>query len=297
MVLCWCWLTLSTTAFAAEVVILKSSDIAAYDQAIAGFKSSLGGSVTLSEYDLEGDLEKGRKLARKIRASDPALVLAIGLKAAKAAQLEIVDIPVVYAMVLDPAKYGLTTRNMTGVLLEVPLERQLALIRSVLPNVKRIGTLYDPSKTAGTIDEVRRLVKPNGTDLLSSQIGSEREVPSALRNLLPSVGALWLMPDSTVLSEESLRFILNTSLEEHVPVIGFSKEFARSGALLCLSVNYTEIGRQAGQITQRLLDGHLALPLKPAPPDRLELSINLKTAKYLGIDIPKEIESKADELY
>ena len=167
VVLCWCWLTLSTTAFAAEVVILKSSDIAAYDQAIAGFKSSLGGSVTLSEYDLEGDLEKGRKLARKIRASDPALVLAIGLKAAKAAQLEIVDIPVVYAMVLDPAKYGLTTRNMTGVLLEVPLERQLALIRSVLPNVKRIGTLYDPSKTAGTIDEVRRLVKPNGTDLLS----------------------------------------------------------------------------------------------------------------------------------
>jgi len=297
LLLLWCWLTLPSMAGATEVAVLKSSNIAAYDQAIAGFKSTLPASITLSEYDLEGDLEKGRKLARKIRASDPALVLAVGLKAAKAAQLEIVDIPVVYAMVLDPAKYGLTTRNMTGVLLEVPLERQLALIRSVLPHVKRIGTLYDPSKTAGTIEEVKRLVKPNGTDLLSSQIGSEREVPSALRSLLPSVGALWLVPDSTVLSDESLRFILNTSLEEHVPVIGFSKEFARSGALLCLSVNYTEIGRQAGQLTQRLLDGHVSLPLKPVPPDRLELSINLKTAKYLGIEIPKEIESKADELY
>ncbi|MFO0766799.1 MAG: hypothetical protein U0231_08405 [Nitrospiraceae bacterium] len=87
------------------------------------------------------------------------------------------------------------------------------------------------------------------------------------------------MPDSTVLSEESLP-IHSHLLEEAVPAIGFH-ELARSGALLCLSVNYTEIGRQAGQITQRLLDGHLALPLKPAPPDRLELSINLKTAKYL----------------
>ncbi|MFO0766800.1 MAG: hypothetical protein U0231_08410 [Nitrospiraceae bacterium] len=153
--LCWCWLTFDN-AFAAEVVILNRLDIAAYDQAIAGFKSSLGGSVTLSEYDLEGDLEKGRKLARKIRASDPALVLAIGLKAAKAAQLEIVDIPVVYAMVLDPAKYGLTTRNMTGVLLEVPLERQLALIRPrpAQRQTDRHARPIRPRRPPKTIDEV-----------------------------------------------------------------------------------------------------------------------------------------------
>ncbi len=300
----WCpaltllWLILAAQfATAAEIVILKSSDIAAYNQAIAGFKAALPANTILSEYDLQGDLEKGRKLAWKIRASDPALVLAVGLKAAKAAQLEIVDIPVVYAMVLDPLKYGLTSRNMTGVLLEVPVERQLALIRSVFPNLKRIGTLYDPSKTAATIDEARRLIKANGTELVPTQVSSERDVPSALRTLLPSVGALWLVPDSTVLSDDSLRFILNAALEEHVPVIGFSKDFARSGALLCLSVNYGDIGRQAGQLAQRILDGQVTLPLKPLHPDRLELSLNLKTAKFLGIDIPKEIESKADEIY
>jgi ABC-type uncharacterized transport system, periplasmic component len=282
---------------ATDVVILKSSDIAAYNQAIGGFKAALPGGIALSEYDLQGDLEKGRKLARKIRASDPALVFAVGLKAAKAAQLEIVDIPVVYSMVLDPVKYGLHQSNMTGILLEVPLERQLSTMRTLLPHLKHVGTLYDPSKSAALIEEARRLLKPNGNDLVPVQVSSERDVPGALRALLPTIGALWLIPDSTVLTDESLRFILNAALEQHVPVIGFSREFARSGALLCLSVNYGDVGRQAGQLARKLLDGQLSLPMKPLHPDRIETSINLKTAKFLGIDIPKDLESKADEVY
>ena len=292
------WLLFGTSfASATEIIILKSSDIAAYNQAINGFKAALPSGTILSEFDLQGDLEKGRKLARKIRASDPALVFAVGLKAAKAAQLEIVDIPVVYSMVLDPAKYGLTTPNMTGILLEVPVERQLAMIRTLLPNLKHIGTLYDPTKTTSLIDEARRLLKPNGMELIPLQINNERDVPGGLRALLPSVDALWLVPDSTVLNDESLRFILNTALEERVPVIGFSREFARSGALLCLSVNYGDIGRQAGQLSRKLLDGQLSLPMKPWHPERIETSLNLKTAKFLGIEISRELEQKADELY
>lgn len=286
-------------AVATEVVILKSSDIAAYNQAIGGFKAALPSDVTLSEYDLQGDLEKGRKLARKIRASDTALVFTAGVKAAKAAQLEILDIPIIYAMVLDPAKYGLNTSNMTGILLEVPLERQLALIRPLLTSLplKRVGALYDPSKTGHVIEEIKRLTKQQSMEFLPAQVGSERDVPGALRTLLPSVGALMLVPDSTVLTDESLRFILNSSLEARVPAIGFSREFTKSGALLCLSVNYHDIGRQAGQLARRILDGQVVLPAKPLAPDRIETSINLKTAKFLGIDIPKELESKADEVY
>ncbi len=291
------WLACPALAPATDIVILKSSDIAAYNQALSGFKAALPNGIVLLEYDLQGDLEKGRKLARKIRASDPALVFAVGLKAAKAAQLEIVDIPVVYSMVLDPGKYGLNTQNMTGILLEVPIDRQMTTIRALLPELKHIGTLYDPSKTAPLIEESKRLLKSNSVDLISTQVTSERDVPSALRSLLPSVGALWLVPDSTVLTDESLRFILNTALEERVPVIGFSREFARSGAFLCLSVNYGDIGRQAGQLARRIIDGQVSMPMKPLHPDRIEMSINLKTARFLGIEIPKAVETKADEVY
>lgn len=282
---------------ATDIVILKSSDIAAYNQALAGFKAALPSGIVLSEYDLQGDLEKGRKLARKIRASDPALVFAIGLKAAKSAQLEILDIPVVYSMVLDPAKYGLNTLNMTGILLEIPIERQLSTIRAMLPNLRNIGTLYDPSKTAPLIEQSKRWLKSNGIDLVPTPVTNERDVPSALQALLPSVDALWLVPDSTVLTDESLRFILTTALEERVPVIGFSREFARSGAFLCLSVNYSDIGRQAGQLARKIIDGQIVLPMRPLHPERIEMSVNLKTAKFLNIEIPKDLEHKADEVY
>lgn len=292
------FIPLPAVSAATEVVILKSSDIAAYNEAIVGFKAALPGTITLIEHDLQGDLEKGRKLARKLGASDPALVLAVGLKAAKAAQLEIVDTPIIYSMVLDPAKYGLSTPNMTGVLLEVPLGRQLAAIKTLLPHVKHIGMLYDPAKTAPTVEEAQRLLRHgNHADLYATPVSSEKEVPAALVRLLGSIGALWLIPDSTVLTDESLRFILNSALEAHVPVIGFSREFAKTGALLCLSVNYQDIGRQAGQLTRKILDGRVSLPLKPIHPDRIEMTLNLKTAKYLGIEIPREMENRADELY
>ena len=122
-----------TECLATEIAILKSSSISAYDQAITGFKSTAPSGVIYSEYDLQGDLEQGRKLARKIRASEASLVVAVGLKAALAAKLEIVDIPIVYMMILDPSKHNLTAPNMTGTLLEIPAERQFKILRAFSP--------------------------------------------------------------------------------------------------------------------------------------------------------------------
>ncbi|HXF91672.1 MAG TPA: ABC transporter substrate-binding protein [Nitrospiraceae bacterium] len=284
-------------AAAAEIAILKSSNIKAYNDAIDGFKAAVPNGSTFREYDLDGDLDRGRKLARRIRASDATLVLAVGLKAAMAAKLEIVDTPVIYVMVLDPSKHNLAAPNMTGIFLEVPLDRQLDTIRSLLPGQRRVGVLYDPSKTSAVVEEARRQAKAYGLELVAAQVASERDVPASLRTLLPTVGALWLVPDSTVLTDESLRYILNTALDQKVPVIGFSPEFVRSGALLSLSVNYGDIGRQAGSLARRILDGQVSLPLKAVPADRVRMTLNLKTARFLGIDVPKEIEARADEIY
>jgi len=186
---------------------------------------------------------------------------------------------------------------MTGILLEVPLDRQLGAIRSLLPGQRRVGVLYDPSKTSAVVEEARRQAKAFGLELVAVQVSTEKDVPASLRTLLPTVGALWLVPDSTVLTDESLRYILNTALDEKVPVIGFSPEFARSGALLSLSANYVDIGRQAGGLARRILDGQVRLPLKAVPADRIKMALNVKTAQFLGIDIPKEIEARADEIY
>ena len=280
-----------------DIAILQSSDIEAYREAIAGLKATGPSGAIYTEYDVQGDLELGKKLARKLRASNASLVVAVGLKAALAAKLEIVDVPIVYMMILDPLRHQLTGANMTGTLLEVPIDRQLKIMRRFLPTLHRIGTLYDPDKTSSRMKDAMRQAATSDFKLKGLPVESEKDVPQQLRKLLSDVDALWLMPDSTVLTNESVRFILESALANQIPVIGFSPEFTRLGALLSLSVNYGDVGRETGLLAKRLLDGERLLPLNPVPIERLKITVNLKTAKFLGITFPNELTSLIDETY
>ncbi|NWF71552.1 MAG: ABC transporter substrate-binding protein, partial [Nitrospirae bacterium] len=274
-----------------------SSEIAAYREAIAGLKATGPIGAIYTEYDVQGDLELGRTLAHKVRASNASLVVAVGLKAALAAKAEIVDVPIVYMMVLDPLKHQLRAANMTGTLLEAPLDRQLKIMRKFLPTLKRLGTLYDPAKTSSRITEASRQATASDLQLKGLPVGSEKDLPQQLRALLSDVEALWLMPDSTVLTNESVRFILESALARQIPVIGFSPELTRLGALLSISVNYGDVGRETGLLTKRILDGEGQLPFTPLPIERLKITVNLKIARFLGITFPSELTSLIDETY
>jgi len=291
-----CFVSASESA-AMEVAILQSSNIAAYREAIAGLKATGPSGAIYTEYDAQGDLEQGKTLARKMQASNASLVIAVGLKAALAAKSEIMGVPIVYMMVLDPLKYELTAANMTGTLLEVPIDRQLKTIRTFLPTLHLIGTLYDPAKTSYRVIDAVRQASISNFQLRGLPVENEKDVPPKLRTLLSDVEALWLVPDSTVLTNESVRFILDSSLARRIPVIGFSPEFTRLGALLSMSVSNSDVGRETGLLARRILDGERLLPLNPMPIERFKITVNLKTARYLGITFPKEMMGLIDETY
>ncbi len=288
--------TVTGHLYAHEVVILKSANIPPYNQAIAGFKSSMPSETTFTEYDLKGDPQAGRTYAGKIRASGADLVLAVGSKAAIAAKLEIFDIPIVYNMVLHPAKYDLKAANMVGVSVKSSIGQQLNTVRSLLPNLKRIGYLYDPEKTAPLPADAISQAKHLGITFIDRQVRSPEHVPTALRELLPDIEALWLLSDSTVLTDESFTFLLRAAFDQHVPVIGFDPEFTRRGALISFWVDSADIGREAAHIAQSLLGGSAAPPPKLFQPKQ-RMALNLGTAEYLGIAIPPGVQSVVDEAY
>jgi putative tryptophan/tyrosine transport system substrate-binding protein len=291
-----CALGVSESA-AMEIAILQSSDISAYREAIAGLKATGPIGATYTEYDAQGDLELGKKLARKLRASNASVVVAVGLKAALAAKVEIVDVPIVYMMVLDPLKHQLTAANMTGTLLEIPFDRQVKIMRIFLPTLHQAGMLYDPSKNASRVKNAVEQAGIFDVQVKGLPVESEKDVPQQLRTLLSDVEALWLIPDSAVLTNESIPFILESALAHHVPVIGFSPEFTRLGALLSMSINYGDVGRDTGLLVKRILNGEGLLPLNPVPIERLKITVNLKTAKFLGLTFSREVMGLIDETY
>jgi len=279
-----------------EVAILKSANIAAYNQAVSGFKASMPSNTKFVEYDLKGDTSSGRKYASKIRASGVDLVLAVGLKAAIAARLEIFDVPVVFCMVLHPSKYDLKADNMVGISVKTSIGQQLSTLHTMMPNLKRIGYLYDPEKTPRLSAEAANQARQLGITLVDRQVRTEEQVPAALRELLAEVDALWLVSDSTVLTEESFSFLLGASFDRRVPVIGFDPEFVRRGALLSFWVDSADVGHEAGQAAQAILEGlSVSSPRVVLPKQRI--SLNLGTAGYLGITIPSNVLNMVDEVY
>jgi putative ABC transport system substrate-binding protein len=289
----------TNSAYAEEVAILKSAEIGAYSEAIEAFKSALPSSfqVTL-EYDLQGDMAKGRKLARRIRASDANIVLAVGLKAALAAKLEILNIPVIMCLVLDPEKYGLPTSNMVGLSLNIRFERHLKPLQTLAPQVSRIGVLFDPQKTKGLHDQLKQDAKALGITIVSKKVHGEQEVSKAFKAIESTIDALWLLPDSTVLTENTLDFLISATLEANIPVVAFSAGLVQSGAVVGVYMNYADIGRQAARLSTRLLsETPPAILGTIVPPDHLQQAINRKSGTYLGLPLTSTVLRQFDEQY
>jgi putative tryptophan/tyrosine transport system substrate-binding protein len=293
------FLGLSGVTSAEEVAILKSADISAYSEAITAFKVALPPSLQVTtEYDLQGDLTKGRSLARRIRASNAKVVLAVGLKAALAAKLEILDIPVIFCLVLNPKKYGLPTGNMVGLSLDIPFRQHLKPLKTLVPKVSRIGVLFDPQKTNGMQNQLLREAKALGISIVSEAVQTEQDVPQALNAIKDRIDALWLLPDSTVLTENTLDFLMSTTLEAHIPVVGFSAGLVRSGAVVAAYFHYADIGNQAARLSQRLV-GQASPSLLGTiiPPERVQQSINQKSARYLSLSLTPDVLREFDEQF
>ncbi len=286
----------NSTATSAYIAVLKSDNLAPYNLALEEFKKTVD-PQPIEEHDMKGNLENGRRFIKQIKTNPPDLILVIGVKAAIIAKEEVTDIPIIYCMVVNPDKYKLKGKNIAGISLAIPIQQQFEAVQSIIPTRKNIGVLYDPEKSGNLLDEMRKVASRLGITVIPREVSSPKNVPQILRKLLPDIQALWIIEDSTVLTEESFEFILLTSIEHNLPVIAFSEEFVKHGALVSLSSDYTEIGKQAGRLALKILTGQSPSLFSILQPEKPRLVINLKTAKNLGIEIPPVILEAADRLY
>ncbi|HBP86643.1 MAG TPA: ABC transporter substrate binding protein [Nitrospirales bacterium] len=293
------FLNRSTAASSEGVAILKSADISAYSEVITAFTSALPSSFQITgEYDLQGDIAKGRSVIQRIRASKAKVLLAVGLKATLAAKLEIQDIPVIFCLVLDPERYALPTSNMVGLSMEVPFRQHLKPLSTLVPKVSRIGVLFDPQKTIGMQRQLLLDAKALGIKIVSEEVHHEQDVARGLNAIKNRIDALWLLPDSTVLTENTLDFLMSTTLEANIPVVGFSRGLVRSGAVVGVYTDYADFGKQAAQLSQQLIgptSSSLSLMGTIIPPERLHQSINQKSARYLSLSLTPDILRQFDE--
>ncbi len=290
------WLLPLAHAMADGIVVLKSHDIEPFNQALAGFVAAC--PVRITEYDLRGTKKDEISIIQRLTASKPRLIVAIGPLAAQVARERLHDIPMIFVMVSNPPKYGLLGGNLVGVSLDIPVKTQLAMYKSLVPTLKMVGVIYDPVKTGPMVMEARGVIETLGLQLLTSPVSSPKEVPAALRSLLGKIDALWMVPDDTVVTPESFKFLLLAAFENNLPFVTVSDIFVEAGALASLSPDYTDVGRQGCELATDLESGRL----RPAegmvvPPTKVNLTINLKTASKIGLTLAPEIIQSANKVY
>lgn len=289
--------TLWSQVEAAEIAIVKSADLPYYNHAILGFKAGLPALTKVKEYNLDGQLTRGREIGKSLRASPPDLVLAVGLKAAMSAKLEIFDTPVVFCMVLNPEAYGLPTANMTGIAVRAPPEPQLAALRTLMPDRHRIGVLYDEDQTGAFVRDAIKAADEQGLTLIPGIVRRPEDVPQAVRQLLPKIDVLWVIQDQVVVSEATIPIFLHSSQSARVPIFTFSSTLVQQGALGALVLDPWAVGQQAARLSFARLRNDDARAGNMEAPEHSQWALNMKSAAEFGVTLSPEVIRMADNIF
>lgn len=278
----------------ARIAVIKSLDLPEYNLAYEGFINELdetGHRIIPLSYVLERSDSANAGLMTTIHSAAPDLILALGTRAAREAARHLGHIPIIYSMVLTPPDDAPASAqsNMTGATLTIPLAVQVQELKRAFPTLKRIGVISDPSRTKALADSAVELCRQQG---LIAQVGwakGEAEVPDAVRALKDSIEVLWMIPDETVLTPRSSRFIIFELIKSGVPVVGLSSAYVKAGALMSLDCNYTDIGRQSAELAVRVLAGQKPGQLQYTIPRTYTRSLNLKIMEHVKIHMDEKV--------
>jgi len=294
---------------------------------VIGFLSAVPPSNMLKWLDgfrqglAETGYEEGRNVAVEYRWSDsdygrlPALaadlierrvavIVVAGVDPAHAAKTATTTIPIVFFMSGDPIAEDLVTSlnrpgsNLTGVTTfsGVLTSKRLELLHELVP-AARIAVLINPNNSNAMfrLKEVEEASRALALPVQVVNANSEDDIEVAVASLLQrGAGALLVVDDPLFHSQRTKLVALPARYR--IPTIYFQSEFVKAGGLISYASNHAEAFRQIGIYTAQILKGAKPSDLPVVQPTRLELVINLKSAKALGLQIPDKLLALADEV-
>jgi putative ABC transport system substrate-binding protein len=246
-------------------------------------------------------------LAADLVRRQVAVIAAMGGDApAHAARAATTTIPVVFAVTADPVKSGLVTSinrpggNLTGVnfLLNMIPAKQFEVLHETVPKANVIGFLINPSGPEArdtAINDVQAAAQTLGHELFVAKASSERDIDAAFAQLAQRrVGAILVGNDVFFYSRREQ--IVALAARHTIPAIYNVREFAQAGGLMSYGTSVDDAQRLAGVYVGRILQGTKAADLPVQQAVKVELVLNLKTARTLGITFPLSLLGRADEV-
>ena len=284
----------------------SASVVAAFQQGLKETGFLEGQNIEIEFRWAEGRYDRLPSLARELVAQQIALIAATGDSvSAMAAKAATPDVPIVFVIGGDPVHFGLVASlnrpggNITGVsLISTGLgAKRLGLLQELIPNAATIGLLINPNNP-NSVPEQKDV--QDAAHVISKQIfvvsaNSEGDFDTAFAKLVDQrAGGLLVATDPFLLSHRDQLVAL--AALHRIPTMYQFREFATAGGLVSYGTNITGAYRQAGLYSGQILKGERAADLPVFQQTKLELVINVKTARALGLAIPPTLLVFSDEV-
>ncbi|MDF2589460.1 MAG: hypothetical protein K0S41_3301 [Anaerocolumna sp.] len=270
----------------------------------AGFVE--GENLTILTENAQADGGTASQISNNFVANKVDLICAIATPMAQSAfgAVKDTDIPVIFTAVTDPVLAELAKEdktpsgNATGTSDKLPVEKQLEMIRAILPDAKKIGILYSTSEvnSVSAIEEYKAAAANYGFEIVESGIAATADIPLATDNLLEKVDCINNLTDNTVVS--SLPTILDKAAAKNIPVFGSEVEQVKIGCLASIGLDYYDLGVQTGKMAAKVLSGEKkASEINFEIIEEASFYGNTAVATNLGITLPEDLVSSAKEMF
>jgi putative ABC transport system substrate-binding protein len=244
-------------------------------------------------------------LAADLVRSRVAAIVAAGSTEALAAKAATTTIPIVFASAIDPVELGLVASlsrpgaNLTGRvgLTGELMPKRLQLLHELIPNAAAFGVLVDPAipGNPSVISDLQMAARTLGLQLVVMNARTDSDLETAFATLSQQrVGAVLVSVSSFYLSRPEQLAAL--AARHALPAIFPYREHALAGGLMSYGISLDYVWQQIGVLTARILKGEKPANLPVEQSVKFELSLNLKTAKALGLTIPETLLATADEV-
>jgi putative ABC transport system substrate-binding protein len=229
---------------------------------------------------------------RKLNSSRPDLIVTYGAPASLTAAREATGIPVVSVDVFAPDQ---PLKGICGVSSRVSMVRLLRTLLDIRP-YRQIGILYTPREFGSQqqLDDVKKSAAKLGINVTEGIVSTTANLDSELGRLLDKCEAV-VVTEGGLLGQNFERIIARSKARK-IPVVSTMPDGAEKGAIVSLEINPQEQGYLAAEMAVRVLDGAKPQFLPLVPPHRIDLAINMRQAREIGIEIPSSVLRGATRL-
>jgi putative ABC transport system substrate-binding protein len=247
-----------------------------------------------------------QQIAKKFVGDGVNLIVPITTPTSQTMAATTKSIPIVFATVIDPVKAKLIPHfkqpggNITGVSDAPPIEAQLRLFKEIVPKLKKLGFIYNPSldSSKATLGWVQEQGQKLGIEIVQAAAPTTNEVIPATNKLIGNVGAIYVPNDTTIVA--ALETIVKIGKETRTPVFTGETQGVSRGAIASVGLDYIQVGTLAGHMAAEVLNGKkpgtidAVLAYEKIPDNRL--FVNAASAKAMGVTVPESVLKRATKV-